>query len=157
MINETREADSTHATSNHGVVKVCAKFWPAADVMKLSRQMVVLASFLSVTALYAHNLDTRATSIHYAADFINLMSQRAATNAVPIQVGDEFWVVIKTTPGPGTTTGVGGYQTFYVPPWAQILDAGYVLPNPTVPSGFEKIPMKGQSPIAIGAPVFCLR
>ena len=116
--------------------------------------LLVLAMAMVATwpfGLLAHNLDTRATSIHYAADYIALMAQRAGSNQPLNQVGDEFWVVIKTTPGPGTTTGVGGYQTFYVPPWAQILDAAYVLPDPSAPSGFAEIPMKGQSPIAIGA------
>ena len=129
-----------------------------ATVMRKPRRLVrlALAAAMAVVAmavgpLQAHNLDTRATSIHYSADYIALMAQRAGANQPLNQVGDEFWVVIKTTPGPGTTTGVGGYQTFYVPPWAQILDAAYVLPDPADPSGFSPIPMKGQSPIAIGS------
>jgi uncharacterized repeat protein (TIGR01451 family) len=113
--------------------------------------LAVSAGVCLATSALAHNLDTRATSIHYAADYLALMSQRAAANQALTQVGDEFWVVIKTTPGPGTTTGVGGYQTFYVPSWAQVLDAAYVLPDPSAATGFVTIPMKGQSPIAIGS------
>jgi uncharacterized repeat protein (TIGR01451 family) len=119
-----------------------------------SRRLLPAVAALAVLAgatASAHNLDTRATSINYAADYLALMSQRAGDNEPLVQVGDEFWVVIKTTPGPGTTTGVGGYQTFYVPPWARVLDAAYVLPDPSQPNGYAKIPMKGQSPIAIGA------
>lgn len=112
--------------------------------------VVILGVVLGCSTAWGHNLDTRATSIHYANDFISMMSQRASTNGAPVQVGDEFWVLIKTTPGPGTTTGVGGYQTFYVPPWAQIVDAAYVYPDAADPRGFREIPMKGQSPIAIG-------
>jgi fimbrial isopeptide formation D2 family protein/uncharacterized repeat protein (TIGR01451 family) len=68
-----------------------------------------------------------------------------------MQVGDEFWVTIKTTPGPGTNTGVGGYQTFYVPDGYQVLDAAYAQSSSIDPRGFVPIPMKGQSPISLGA------
>ncbi len=100
--------------------------------------------------VHAHNLDTRATSILFADDYLALMAQRASSNQPLVQLNDEFWIIVKTTPGPGTTTGVGGYQTFYVPPGAQVLDVAYVVPSVTDPSGFSPIPMKGQSPIAIG-------
>lgn len=122
-------------------------------VNKFFGQMgTVLTALLSALPgfLMAHNLDTRSTSISFADDYIALMAQRAAAEQHSMQVGDEAWVIIKTTPGPGTKTGVGGYQTFYVPPWAQVLDVAYVLPDPTHPSGYAPIPMKGQSPIAIG-------
>jgi len=119
---------------------------------RVQRTMLATAwTFCFVSSTLAHNLDTRATSIHYADDFIGVMGQRASANQGLVQVGDEFWVVIKTTPGPGTTTGVGGYQTFYVPPWAQVVDAAYVFADGADPRGFREIPMKGQSPIAIGA------
>ena len=38
----------------------------------------------------AHNLDTLATSIHFADDFIGTMSQRASANTNLVQVNDEF-------------------------------------------------------------------
>ncbi len=98
----------------------------------------------------AHNLDTRATSINFAKDYLNLMSQRAGSGQQPVQLGDEFWVILKTVPGPGTNVGVGGYQTFYVPNGVQIVDAAYVLPDASASTGFKAVPMKGQSPIAIG-------
>lgn len=99
----------------------------------------------------AHNLDTTTTSISFAEDYVAQMSQRAAAQESLIQLGDEFWALLKTTPGPGTKTGVGGYQTFYVPEGVVVLDAAYVLPDPSDPRGFRNIPMKGQSPIAIGS------
>jgi len=105
---------------------------------------------LFTSKVHAHNLDTRATSISFAKDFVQTMSSRAAGNFPLVQVGDEFWVVIKTTPGPGTNTGVGGYQTFYIPTGAQVVDAAYAQPSTSDPRGFIAIPMKGQSPIAIG-------
>ncbi len=102
------------------------------------------------TPIWGHNLDTRATGISFANDYLALMSQRAGLGQPLVQAGDEFWVLLKTTPGPGTDTGVGGYQTFYVPPGVTVLDAAYVFPDASDPRGFRNIPMKGQSPIAIG-------
>jgi uncharacterized repeat protein (TIGR01451 family) len=104
----------------------------------------------AVTPVVAHNLDTRATGIFFAQDFLNTMSARASANQPLVQANDEFWMLLKTTPGPGTTTGVGGYQTFYVPDGMQVMDVAYVLPDLTDPRGFRSIPMKGQSPIATG-------
>ncbi|MFU8896692.1 MAG: SdrD B-like domain-containing protein, partial [Gammaproteobacteria bacterium] len=117
---------------------------------KLAGALLIALTTASVPA-QAHNLDSLATSIHFADDQVELMNTRALANQPLIQVGDEFWVVLMTTPGPGTNTGVGGYQTFYVPPGAQVVDVAYVLPDPSDPRGFRNIPMKGQSPIAIGS------
>ena len=128
----------------------------AARRLATNLRLNPVAAVLAVCAVApvtapAHNLDTRATSISLAQDYLQTMTQRAGLNQPLMQVGDEFWVVIKTTPGPGTTTGVGGYQTFYVPNGAQVVNAAYVRPVATDPRGFVEIPMKGQSPIAIGA------
>ncbi len=112
---------------------------------------VLALSAASVTPVHAHSLDTRSTSIQFADDYVQLMSQRATLGHPLLQDGDEFWVLLKTTPGPGTPTGVGGYQTFYVPDGAQVIDVAYVLPDPSDPRGFREIPMKGQSAIAIGS------
>ncbi|MCU0796842.1 MAG: DNRLRE domain-containing protein [Akkermansiaceae bacterium] len=103
-----------------------------------------------IDSALAHNLDTTATSISFADDYVALMSQRAAGSDPLIQQDDEFWVLLKTTPGPGTQTGVGGYQTFYIPEGVIAMDAAYVFPDASDPRGFRAIPMKGQSPIAIG-------
>lgn len=110
----------------------------------------LLALLALAPRLWGHNLDTRATGISFADDFLHQMEQRAALNQQMVQVGDEFWVLIKTTPGPGTPTGVGGYQTYYIPPGVQVTDVAYALPTTNSPQGFIPIPMKGQSPIAIG-------
>lgn len=119
----------------------------------LKRPILRCVALIALTAVssQAHNLDTRATGIQFAQDFVQTMSQRAASRVPLVQVGDEFWITIKTTPGPGTTTGVGGYQTFYVPEGFQVIDAAYAQTSNTDPRGFIAVPMKGQSPIAIGA------
>lgn len=126
---------------------------PSPLQQRLARFILGTAVALALPVGQAHNLDTRATGIYFDAQQVALMNARAAVNQPLVQVGDKFWIVIKTTAGPGTTTGVGGYQTFYVPPGMKVIDAAYVLPVSTVtdPRGFKEIPMKGQSPIAIGA------
>lgn len=102
--------------------------------------------------LRAHNLDTRATGISFEKSFVATMTTRASTNAANlVQVGDEFWVILKTTPGPGTVTGVGGYQTFYVPSGVQVTGAEIIEPDPANPGSFRTIPAHGQSIIAVGA------
>ena len=112
----------------------------------------VVLAVLAATAVstHAHNLNTTATSISFAQDFLAKMSDRASHGQPLIWVDDEFWVAVKTTPGPGTTTGVGGYQTFYVPEGVEVLDVAYAQPSHIDPRGFVAIPMKGQSAIAIG-------
>ncbi|MEI7865564.1 MAG: hypothetical protein WCI38_09350, partial [Chthoniobacterales bacterium] len=99
----------------------------------------------------AHNLDTASTAVQYADDFIATMKSRASNGQTLIQAGDEFWLSMKTTPGPGTTTGVGGYMTFYIPSGYQVADAAYVTPSSTDPRGFASASIQGQSPIAVGA------
>lgn len=115
------------------------------------RTIAVLAFAVFVSNLFGHNLDTSSTSIQYSADYIETMKARAALGQPLIQPGDEFWASMKTTPGPGTTTGVGGYMTFYIPSGYQVADAAYVLPSSSDPRGFVSAPMDGQSPIALGA------
>ena len=114
---------------------------------RLVVQAVLLMGVTAVSAL-AHNLDTRATSIFFDKDFVATMYGRAGTSL--IRQNDEFWVVIKTTPVPGTITGVGGYQTFYVPTGAQVTGAQLVEPDPANPGGFRQINARGQSIIAVG-------
>lgn len=116
------------------------------------RTKLLLGTLLGgVSMLQGHNLDTSATSIQFAKDFIATMASRAALSQPLMQVGDEFWVSMKTTPGPGTNTGVGGYVSFYLPTGYQVTDAAYVAASGTDPRGFTPISLKGQSPIALGA------
>jgi uncharacterized repeat protein (TIGR01451 family)/fimbrial isopeptide formation D2 family protein len=114
-------------------------------------KLVLLAMLGGVSMLQGHNLDTTSTYVNFAQDFISTMATRLSVGQNLIQVGDEFWVLMKTTPGPGTPSGVGGYTTFYLPAGYQVLDAAYVKLSAFDPRGFTPVPMKGQSPIAIGA------
>ncbi len=115
--------------------------------------MALVVMGLSMPALLqAHNLDTRATSIFFDQAYLATLSSRSPANlANPlIRVNDEFWLIVKTTPGPGTATGVGGYQTLYIPAGMQVVGAEMVEPDPLNPGGFRAINARGQSIIAIG-------
>ncbi|MEY3480609.1 MAG: hypothetical protein RIQ71_1384 [Verrucomicrobiota bacterium] len=115
------------------------------------RTVAALVFTAFASNLFGHNLDTTSTALQYSPDFIETMKVRATNGQSLIQPGDEFWVSMKTTPGPGTVTGVGGYMTFYVPGGFQVADAAYVTPSSSDPRGFIDAPIDGQSPIALGA------
>lgn len=84
--------------------------------------LLALVSFLP--ALQAHHLGNIVTSIFIDPSFLPTMSARAATNGPMLVVGDEFNIIMKATPDPaGTLTGVGGYQTFYIPNGMQVTGA----------------------------------
>ncbi|NCY23194.1 hypothetical protein EBX31_14740, partial [bacterium] len=91
-----------------------------------------------------------STEVFFAEDFVSTLTTRASSRQSLIQVGDEFWIVQKGTPGPGTTLGAGGYLTFYIPSGYQVVDAAYVTPSAVDPRGFVEIPIKGASPISVG-------
>jgi uncharacterized repeat protein (TIGR01451 family) len=100
--------------------------------------------------IQAHNLDTTSSSVQFAKDYMQTMAARSAANQTLMQVGDEFWVVMETTPGPGTPVGVAGYSTFYLPTGYQVLDSAYVKTSAADPRGFVSIPMKGAGAISMG-------
>jgi hypothetical protein len=113
----------------------------------------------------AHNLQTRMVYMFFDPDAQACLDARIEGTPLPagcaplppgwqvgdplLQVGDELGVIIKVVPRDGTTTGVGGHVDFYVPNGVQVVDVGYVVPDGE--GGYDKVAMKGQSPIAIGA------
>ncbi|MCI5223710.1 MAG: hypothetical protein D3924_13835, partial [Candidatus Electrothrix sp. AR4] len=110
--------------------------------------------------VFAHNLQTKFVYMFFDPDTIDLLSDRmsGASWAPPeplLKVGDELGMIIKLVPRDGTTTGVGGHLDFYVPDGITILDTAYIqqTDNDTTDgiTGYDKIPMKGQSPIATGS------
>ena len=55
-------------------------------------------------------------------------------------------------PDEGTTTGVGGYTTFYMPNGVQVVDAAFLMPGDLIAdgiTGFDKVPTKGQAQMPI--------
>jgi len=100
----------------------------------------------------AHNLQTKFVYMFLDPATQTLLDNRISGGWVPgtplLQVNDELGLIIKVVPRDGTTTGVGGHVDFYVPNGVTVVDVGYLLPNGS--GGYVTVPMKGQSPIAIG-------
>jgi uncharacterized repeat protein (TIGR01451 family) len=118
--------------------------------------LLIISTLVSPVA--AHNLDQIDTAISIDDAFVQVMLEREELEENLIQDEDEFWLVFRSTPGPGTDTGVGGYLTFYIPTnYVEVLEVSYLTPSPgTVgdlnsPTNFTRVPLKGQSIIAIGS------
>ena len=122
---------------------------------------VLMALFLSlaqglipgttVPTVYAHNLQTKMVYMFFDPETQDLLDTRIPTITPPeplLWVGDELGLIIKVVPRDGTDTGVGGYIDFYVPNGVTVVDAAYLLPDGS--GGFDQVPMKGQSLIAVG-------
>ena len=108
----------------------------------------------------AHNLQTKMVYMFFDPNTQAMLDTRIAgptwTPPTPLlKVNDELGIIIKVVPKDGTTTGVGGHVDFYVPNGVTVVDAAYLMPGDANPadgiSGYDKVPMKGQSLIAIGA------
>ncbi|HOV47861.1 MAG TPA: SdrD B-like domain-containing protein [Anaerolineae bacterium] len=101
----------------------------------------------------AHNLDASAVYIFFDPDTQAMLDARIAapgwTPPTPLlQNGDTIGLVIKAVPDNGTTTGVGGYTTFYIPNGAQVIDAAFLAPVDVVNdgiTGYDRIAAKGQA------------
>jgi len=97
--------------------------------------------------------------VYFDPDTQSFLDGRIAGGWTPgtplLQVGDELGMIIKIVPDLGTTTGVGGYTTFYVPNGLQVLDAAFLLPGSNPADGitdWDKVPAKGQARMpAVGA------
>jgi hypothetical protein len=75
-------------------------------------KLTLLALLGGASMLQGHDLDTSATSIQFAKDFIATMASRAAASQPLMQVGDEFWVSMKTTLGREPTPGAVATSPF---------------------------------------------
>ncbi len=123
-----------------------------------------IGTALDVKEARAHNLQTKMVYMFFDPGTQQMLDERIAGNdpsypdyAPPeplLKVGDELGMIIKVIPRDGTSTGVGGHVDFYVPNGVQVIDAAYILPGDSDTSdglvGYDKVPMKGQSLIAIG-------
>ena len=98
-----------------------------------------------------HNLDQRFTYINLDPDTLDMMRTRVAAQQPPVQIGDTIAVVLKSTPGPGTLTGVGGYLTFYLPSDGtfQVVGAEYLAPDPNRPGYYMSIPIDCAPPFRL--------
>ncbi|MFT5408799.1 MAG: putative repeat protein (TIGR01451 family) [Verrucomicrobiales bacterium] len=119
---------------------------------------MILFGVWGLDSVHAHNLDQRDTYIAFDTATLSVMRARHdANNAdadpgndVPlIQKNDVVGVILKSTPGPGTDTGFGGYLTFYIPEGTQVVGAAYVQPDGA--GGFNTASLKGPSIAPIGS------
>ena len=108
----------------------------------------------------AHNLNASAVYVYFDPNTQAYLDGLIATGQRPVGQpllrggvnGDELGIIIKAMPDVGTTTGVGGYTTFYVPNGVQVIDAAYIMPGDLIAdgiTGFDKVPMKGQAQMPI--------
>ncbi len=117
----------------------------------------LLSALAAPLVVYGHNLQTKMVYMFFDPNTQAMLDARIVANPPPaplLQVGDELGIIIKVVPRDGTTTGVGGHVDFYVPNGVQVVDVAYLLPGDSVAdgiTGYDKVPMKGQSLIAIGA------
>ena len=103
----------------------------------------------------AHNLDASAVYVFLDPTTQALLDARIAsgtwTPGTPLILpSDELGLIIKAVPDNGTTTGVGGYTTFYVPDGVQVVDAAFVAPNGS--GDYVRVAAHGQAAMpAVGA------
>jgi uncharacterized repeat protein (TIGR01451 family) len=104
----------------------------------------------------AHNLNSSVVYAFFDPTTQKLLDDRIAGGWTPgtplLQPNDELGIVIKTVPDSGTTTGVGGYTTFYVPNGVQVVDAAFIMPGDFINDGilgWDKVPTKGQAQMPI--------
>ena len=112
---------------------------------------------MPVPTASAHNLDASAIYVYFDPNTQAYLDNLITTNQRPagqplLRPGDELGLIIKAIPLDGTTTGVGGYTTFYVPNGVQVVDAAYIMPGDLIAdgiTGYDKVPMKGQAQMPI--------
>ncbi len=120
---------------------------------------MVQSLFVNVPTASAHNLDASAVYIFFDANTQSVLDNRINGGWTPgdpiLQTGDELGMVIKAVPDNGTTTGVGGYTTYYIPNGVQVIDAAFLAPGSDASdgiTGYDRIGAKGQALIAnVGA------
>ena len=148
---ETNRDDPQCAERRRAKRKVDRFLKNSRRMAALSLAALCLAAFIPAT--WGHNLDQRFTYINLDPDTLDIMRARALAGEETIQVGDELHVIMKSVPGPGTLTGVGGYMTFYLPTGGQfqVVRTEYLAPDPNRPGYYIPVPIKGQSIIAVGS------
>lgn len=105
-------------------------------------------AWLLASSALGHNLDQKANYLGFDQETLALFQSRSGTGQPLYQVGDTIGLVLKATPVDGTPTGAGGFSTFFVPIGTQVVNVEYGYLD--VSKAFVPLPVKGQSPLAIG-------
>lgn len=108
-----------------------------------------LLPYNRISVASAHNLDQQDTYVSFDQATLAMMSARAGQGLDLIQANDTIGIILKSTPGPGTDTGFGGYFTFYIPVGTQVVGAEYLRPDNS--GGFVVSSMKGAAIAPIGS------
>ncbi len=161
-------------TSNHRFTQQRQQRWQrifalAAILSLITGLAPVSFRGLGAPAASAHNLDANAVYVFFDPDTQAMLDRRMAgldpcfpSYAPPQPLlkgpgkcenntdypGDSIGLIIKAVPDNGTTTGVGGYTTFYVPTGAQVTDAAFLIPGDFSAdgiTGYDRIAAKGQA------------
>jgi uncharacterized repeat protein (TIGR01451 family) len=107
-----------------------------------------LAVLLCAGTVVAHNLDQANTHLGFDDTTVDRLENRFIAGQPLIQMDDELNLIFKSTPGPGTNVGAGGYFTFYIPPGTQVIGVDYGRPNGT--GGFTVLPLKPPAEMPLG-------
>jgi hypothetical protein len=122
----------------------------AARVGRAARFALLTLAALALPA-FAHNLGQEATFLNFDRPTLDQFAARASAAQPLIKAGDTVGVVLKSTPGPGTATGAGGYMTFYVPAGVQVIGVEYVREDPAQPGTYIDYPLPGPAIMPIGS------
>ena len=128
-----------------------------ATILSLLLSLFPQVVGMPVPTASAHNLDASAIYVYFDPNTQAYLDNLITTNQRPVgqpllRPGDELGLIIKALPLDGTSTGVGGYTTFYVPNGVQVVDAAYIMPGDLIAdgiTGFDKVSMKGQAQMPI--------
>jgi hypothetical protein len=112
----------------------------------------------------AHNLDASAVYIYFDPETQAMLDRRIdgldtcfpsyappdpllrgpqfCEDGTTLHPGDKLGL-IKAVPDNGTSTGVGGYTTFYVPNGVEVIDVAFLAPDGA--GGYDRIDAKGQA------------
>ena len=121
---------------------------PAAKLGRAGKILSLLVLFAVLGTAFGHNLNQLDTVLAFDKPTLDLMASRVGLGQPLLKAGDTVGVILKSTPGPGTATGAGGYMTFYIPPGTQVTNAEYGYLSST--GAFIATPVKGPSIMAIG-------
>jgi hypothetical protein len=129
--------------------RVAARF--VADCWRRGARWALVALAALASPGFAHNLGQEATFLNFDRPTLDQFAVRAATSQPLVKAGDVVGMVLKSTPGPGTATGAGGYMTFYLPGGVQVVGVDYVREDPAQPGSYNVYPLPGPAIMPIGA------
>jgi uncharacterized repeat protein (TIGR01451 family) len=122
---------------------------PFSNVLRsTAKAMVTTIALAGGVSAWAHNLDQVNTHLRFDLPTLNLLESRFLQGETLIQEGDQLGLIFKSTPGPGTNIGAGGYFTFYIPEGTQVTGVDYGTLNSS--GSFSVQPLKPPATMPLG-------